>query len=56
MNEAEIRPTVVKVVYCSECRHHLGGYCYRTLKSGKKILFPMGDEDYCSKGERDDQV
>ena len=40
-----------KVVHCSECKHHVTGYCFRDI-NGRTNMFRMFDNDFCSYGER----
>lgn len=39
------------VVRCSECKHHVAGYCCRDI-NGRTNMFRMFDNDFCSYGER----
>ena len=40
-----------KVVHCSECKHHVTGYCFQDI-NGRTNMFRMFDNDFCSYGER----
>ena len=39
------------VVRCSECKHHVAGYCCRDI-NGRTNMFRMFDNDFCSYGKR----
>ena len=55
INNKEVLPTadVVEVVRCKECKHFTAGYCCRDIK-GRSQMHYMGEEAFCSYGERSD--
>ena len=42
---------VVQVVKCKNCKHYIVGFCTRDI-NGRTNMFRMGEDDFCSYGER----
>lgn len=42
---------VVEVVRCKDCKHYIAGFCTRDINE-RTNMFRMGEDDFCSYGER----
>ena len=41
----------VDIVRCKNCNHYIAGFCTRDI-NGRTNMFRMGEDDFCSYGER----
>jgi hypothetical protein len=46
---------VVKVVRCKDCKYYVAEYCTRDIR-GRTNMFYMKPNDYCSCGERKEEL
>ena len=50
-----ITPDVEEVVRCKDCNYYVAQYCTRDIK-GRTNMFYMCADDFCSYGERKDEM